>query len=102
MKKFKVNRMAAMLKYSMWIADLTFTCKVFDSLELCFVLVSDKKILCKFFTLHALDAAASVKLDQQQYVTMSEKSDDLESGQHKASVCIEKIRQTFIFEKQAV
>ena len=60
-----------MLKYSVWIADLAFTCKVFDPPEPCFVLASDKGILCKFYTLHDLGAAASVKSDQQQYGAMS-------------------------------
>ena len=47
MKKLKVGCTAAMLKYSLWIADPAFTCKVFDPMRPCFVLASDKGILCK-------------------------------------------------------
>ena len=66
-----IDRAAAMLKYSVWIADPAFTCMVFDLLEPCFVLASDKGIICKFCSLQDLGAAASVKLYQQQDKVMS-------------------------------
>ena len=97
MKKLKINHTAVMLKYSVWIADLVFTRKVFDSPEPCFVLNSNKGILCKFCTLHDLDASASVKSDQRQYGVISPSptqkqamTKHLESGQRKASISIKK------------
>ena len=43
----KVDLTAAMLKYSLWIADPAFICKAFDTPQAGFVLASDKGILCK-------------------------------------------------------
>ena len=43
-KKLKNDCTAAILKYSVWIADPAFTCKVFNPPEPCFVLASDKGI----------------------------------------------------------
>ena len=106
-KKLKVDHAEAMLKYSMRIENPAFTCKVFDPPKLCFVLASDKGILCKFCILHNLGAAALVKSDQQHcgsaFPTQKKAmTKHLESGRHKASVSIEKVQQTSIFEKQAV
>ena len=108
-KKLKVDRAAAMLRYSVWIADPAFTCKVFDPPKPCFVLASEKGVLCKFCSLHDLDAAASVKSDQQQHGAMSVFSTQkkamtkhLDLGRHKASFSMEKTRRTSILEKQAV
>ena len=93
-KIIKVDRAAAMLKYSVWIADPGFTCKVFDPPKPCFVWLRTRGHFC---TLHDLGAVASVKSDQQQYEAMSAfptqktaMTKHLESGRHKASVSVEK------------